>query len=309
MKYILFILMITGVVAAQQNYTYSPLSSKQKRLFEQSAQAIEIANRERNTEAILRFAPAILSEFQNILLDPGCRELRPSYKAIQDIYNTTKFNGSIDSVQSTIAQNFNGHNFLACIDTYQTFYPRIKAMNNDSLLAYHRSMLINSCKKFYESKPSYETIKQLQQYSIVNPLFIDSLKKDLESREKDVLLRLSSERSIDSLLSFKKNYPGLYEKEVDNLIINYRAKWRLAIKRKPNVTDIESYLAVYPEKDPVVDSLYELSLFRDFRFKKTVNSGMKYLSNFPDGTYALEVQDAVRAWDSYTMRDTTTTMR
>lgn len=280
-----------------------PLSGKDKKLFEQSAKAVEKAFKEHNSEAILRFAPSIIAEFQNVLLDPNCGTLRNSYKAVQDIYSSVIFSTSLDSFQTVIKQNFDNQNFDVCIKTYQIFYPRIKDLKNDSLTKYHRNILISCCKRFYDNKPTYGTLKLLQQYSIISPIFIDSLKNDLENRDNSLLVKLSTERNVDSLLAFKREYPGLYEKEVDNLLLNYRSKWRISIKRHPTVERIEQYMTVYAEKDHIIDSLYEGVLFKDFQNRKSRTSAMKYLSNFPDGKFATDIQDSIKVYD-YAIQET-----
>jgi hypothetical protein len=301
MKPILLISICVTIAYAQ--LSYAPLTKKQREAFIETSQAIVIAANERNYEGIQRFAPSILKEYQAILLDPKSKDLREAYRKIESLYAGLQKSLTTDSLESVVTKSFETQDYLECLTAYQDFYPQIVKTNDTALILLHRSNIETCMKELFAQKPTYETYQAMSQFKYINRKYLDSLKSSIEQRDSQVLLNLSGCSNIDTLLAFKRTYPVLYESDVDNLIESLRAKWRLRIRRKPAIEDIEHYLRYFPQADDLIDSLFEKVLYVEFKDKKSQTAAMKYLNNFPDGRYRIEIQDYFRLYEQQTMRD------
>jgi len=284
------LIMMIFVGAALSQAVYAPLTKAERKQFLAASKAVETAASDKNYEGIARFGPGILQKYQSVLLDPATRDLRPLYQKIDALIRNVSLSSSMDTFKTSISLALKAKDYPAALAEYDRFFDFLKQLKNDSLLALHKSGYAECMREYFNHVSDLDSFKKLSSLKNADQSYLDSLKKNLELSHRDAFVSISSSNDFNALLEFKKQYPGLYDSEINNLILNHKAKWRLSIKRNPSLDVIERYYVAFPEGDRLVDSVYQKLLYDDFTSKMDSPSAMKYMAHFPDGKYSQEVR-------------------
>jgi len=284
----LFILAVLWSVSfAQQQYR--PLTKAERRDFVRAADAVKIASEAGNTAAVLRFGPGIVEKYESIMLDPASSNLRPLYDTIKGIVDNIELRVAIDSFDVGIGKLVKGGDYYLALKRYDEYFDYLAEQGSDTAKAAAHRLIYQDCVlKYFDG--GFEKLKELSLLRNVSAELLDSLRHIVETSYSGVFVGMMSTNSIEDLFNFKRDYPGLYTKEIEDLITNFKAKWRLSLKRWPSVDKIEQYYVVFPDKDRMIDSVYQRLLYADFRKNLDVITASKYLSCFPAGMYSQEVR-------------------
>ena len=274
--------------AAVYSQDYAPLNKADKKVFINAAKAIETAAAQGSYDGVVRFGPGILKKYESILLDPGCKELRPLYETIEKLTGAAVSIGIIDGFQTNIDKLAEANNYYGALEKYDDYLDYLHSIkNDDSLLVKHLLIYKQYVEKHFDGR--YETYTELTKLKYCDKEQLDSLRGIVENSFKEAFVTVSS-ASIEELISFKAQYPGLFDGDIDNLIQSHKAKWRLGLKRRPSAEGIERYYVVFPEKDKMIDSLFHKVLYDSFMKEQDVISASKYLAHFPAGKNVKEVR-------------------
>jgi len=298
----LFILIFI-IASAAYSLDYAPLSRTDKKAFVNAAKAIETAAAQGSYGGVLRFGPGVLKKYESIMLDPGCKDLRPIYENIEKLISDVVLFGVADSFQISIDKQIKANDYYGALQKYDSYFDYLHSIKNDSLLAKHEPLYRQYAEKHFNG--SYHNYTELAKLKYIDKNQLDGLREIVENSFKESFVTISS-ASIEELFSFKAQYPGIFDDDIDNLIQSHKARWRLSLKRRPSVEGIERYYLVFSEKDRMIDSLFHNVLYDRFVKEQDIISASKYLVNFPSGRSArevrmfIEIQERERRMQMYT---------
>lgn len=284
----LIVCIVSVCIAAQTQY--KPLSKSDKKHFVSAVKAIEMASNDKNFDGVKRFGDGILKQYESVLLDPSCVELRPLYVKTEQIVIKAKLVGSIDTLEQSIINAMHHDDYTTALSSYDKLFDYLYQIKDDSLISLHKEYFSYCLRQFFSKTSNLQSLEIVTSLRNADQVFIDSLRKNLEQLYKELFVQIASSNNIAELINFKKQYPGLYENDLNNLIENYRAKWRLAIKRSPTLNEIERYHSYFPDQDKSIDIIHQKLLYNDFIRNMGRETAMKYLTNFPDGKYSNEIR-------------------
>jgi len=278
------ILLIAVLVLGGLAQEYKPLSRGERKAFISAANAVKAAAEEGNYVGVMRFGPSIVKKYESVLLDPASKDLRPLYLEVETLIKDVALIEAVDTFEIGIKRLVSDGDYWGALKKYDDYFDYLISRGTDSLVSVHKPIYLSCTLKLFTG--DFESLKKLLSLRYVDSAVLDSLRHTVEAGFKDRFVSLSS---IDDLFAFQAQYPGLYKDDIANLINNYRMKWRLNIKRRPTVEKVEEFYTVFPEKDRIVDSVYQKLLYDDFSKNMDVTSASKYLSHFPAGKYAREL--------------------
>jgi len=282
-----FALTLFAAFCFAQNY-YKPLTKAERREFVRDAEAVKIANNDGNYAGVIRFGRGIVEKYESILLDPSSRGLRPLYDSIKDIVDDVALRVVADSFELNLEKVLKSGDYYQLLQRYDEYFDYLAGRGSDTAgIGKHKTLYQQSVLRYFDG--SFDKLKDLTGLRYVSVAVLDSLRHIVEVSFRDVFVGVMASSNIGDLFQFKVDYPGLYTQEIGDLIANHKAKWRSSLKRWPSIDKIEQYYVVYPEKDKMVDSVYQKLLYADFRKNQDLTSASKYLSCFPNGLYSREL--------------------
>lgn len=295
MKRILVVVCLTALAAGAQEYR--PLTRGQKKDFRRAARALFSALEEENYQAVRDFGPGILSEYRGIRLDPACGGLRPVYESVDSLVGVIESVLTVDSLTRATTEAFKAQDYKRCIELYEPFYDYLRSAGNDSLIQLHTRRIRTCAREFFAT----DTAQDLQKYRWLArkelPLehFLGELRRDIEESHQAMLMSLSATLNLDSIIVFRNDYPGLFQRDVQSLYEKAAAKYRLSVMRHPGKEAIEEYRRRFPGKDAVMDDLYEEAVANEYFDTGDINKGAAYLRMFPEGRYAYRIRRQIQA--------------
>jgi len=276
------VLCFTLVSLAQD---YKPLRRAERKAFLLDAKAVKSAAEEGNYVGVMRFGPGIVTKYESILLDPASKDLRPLYTEIEMLIKDVALLEAVDTFEVGIKKLIARGEYLSALHKYDDYFDYLLEKNNDSLVKIHKPVYVDCMSKSFAG--NFESLKTLLSLKYGDRLVLDSLRHVVEASFKDKFVSLSS---IEDLFAFQAQYPGLFKDDIENMINSYRLKMRLGVKRKPTIEKVEAFYGVFPEKDRIVDSVYQKLLYDDFSKNMDIMTASKYLTHFPAGKYSTELR-------------------
>jgi hypothetical protein len=267
--------------------SYVPLTKNDKKAFVQSAGAVLTAVEEKNYDGVVRFAPGILQQYESILLDPQSKNLRVLYANVKAALEDVNRLQAVDTFEVSINRMLEKGDFYVVMKKYDDYFDYL-AGRGDSVPELHRASYRDCMVRYFDG--GFESLKSLLVLRHADKGVLDSLQRVVEVAYRDVFVMATSGNDIQQLFDFQVKYPGLFVEDVENMIANFKARWRLSLKRRPKIERIEEYYAVFSGRDKMVDSLYQKLLYDDFKKNMDVETASKYLTHFPNGSNFREVR-------------------
>ncbi len=261
---------------------YKPLSRKERKAFKRSAEAIAIAKRENNIEAILRFAPGLLKDNESILLDPNSKQLREAYRLIGAIYKETLVQQKVSDAKKAFNIKASKAGDSVKIVAYQDFLDFLKAENLDSLFTLYSNVLYKHQSRYLKSCAEVSCLHFLSSLKYYNKsLWLEYSKKmDVSIRRDFVELTNSLDRG--KILKFKRNYPGVYGQDINSLLEKSRQQTRLSLMKHPSVEGILRYFSMYKIDDKPLQKKLESILYKNWEQFSKIEDAERYVRYFPN---------------------------
>jgi hypothetical protein len=285
---ILLTLLLISISLAE----YKPLKRKERKAFLKAAEAVEIAVQENNREAIMRFAPGILKDYESVLLDPDSEKLREKYLFIEQALKNATNQGELAEITKKVDASITTGDYKGCITNYQEVLDYLSKKGLDSLMEEHERKLADCQVNLLAADKSVETLQFLSSHKYYDRVSWMDFSKSMESSISREFLELSASLDRNSIIEFKKKYPGLHERDVHTLLNKARDQHRLSILKNPSKDEIFKYYGIYPEKDAALEKLLEQILYSEWKQSQKIKDADRYLNYFPNS----DRSNFIREW-------------
>lgn len=295
-KRAVFLLLILNNLAGSGEYR--PLSKEDRREFLRTYSSIAEAYRSKNYGVIKEYGPDLVKKYGSINLDSRCADLRPKLKQMDEIVISSRKITVKDSLYALINEAYKAKKYERCASIYQDFFSFLDSEGSfDSLKQAETPRLYETIKQMYLSDPSYNTFNQIVRFRYSDRNFVENTRSRIETGLEQKLLSLSSQMNIDSLLSFKEKYPGIFSSDLSVLIEKARDKYRLSVLRKISPADVKAFYDKFGGPDEELEKALEKEMYLRFEKERSRNAAADYLSRFPAGKHARAVNEFVARID------------
>ena len=289
---LLVLLLAASSLFGLQAAPYKSLTNDDKKEFVKAYASIKEAYKAANYSAIKKYCPDLLDRFGSIMLDSKTEDLRTKYKEIEQILVDSKRLSTRDSLLSVIYEHHKFQRYSACADIYQDFFAFLDREGvYDSLKRKEMPHLYECIVEMYETDQSYATFQKIDQYHYSDRAYVEKLRKHIETGFEQRILQLSSEMNVDTLLSFKQKYPGVYSNDVESLLEKSKDKYRLSILRKISPAAVKEFYDKFGGPDDELESTLEKNMFEKFLKERSREDAEDYAYRFPKGKNIMSVQE------------------
>lgn len=294
-------------------YSYKPLTRTEKNLFKKTCKDLIVSFDNKEYSTFEMFTTKALTEYVNILLDPGCVILRKDYNQLDSLLKYSKSNQFINNEKSKIVSDSR----VCYIDKAITLFTTQKV--KDSITLY-KKMLNTVCDSILNGEISLNTYREIYNTKNVSIEIKNQARTMVENLFQSTFLDLSASLDYDSLLNFSKMYPDIYTEDLLQMKEKSRQKSRLSLIRKPNWEKLDKYTSLFgsdtqcvnatknyyrtflmknidpklfemfrlrfPEDDYILSSSFEDRLYTRIVTDKLDEDVASYFKFFPQGKYA-----------------------
>ena len=295
---------------------YQSLDKQARNEFQKSYKAIKIAYQERNYGPILRFAPIMQKKYESILLDPSCKKIRPMYNELGKIICNVTYEMKVDSLYRLVSGCLDRGDMESALLHYDAMLSLVK---EDSMLV-ERKRQYDSLVRIVTSKKSMHSYSFLASLRHVDQDDLFGLRNAIHEVFDERIAQLSASMSCDSIIQFRKSFPGVRPDDMAALLDRARMAQRRSLLRQPSFlgyaefrelfgnddklkqcikkmafkmafsvaadpAPLREYIKLFPNEEQEIWNGFEDALYNDWRSKQTSIAAATYLRFFPNGRY------------------------
>ncbi|MBN1292361.1 MAG: hypothetical protein JXB48_11025 [Candidatus Latescibacteria bacterium] len=315
---------------------YKALSRGERAAFLDAYQAVKIAAGERNYNAIIKFAPSLISKYESIMLDPSCRNIRPQFLDMGRILLQVRNLRAADSLEAVIAVKRGSGNTRELLKAYDSILPSLAYYDTSRYQAH--LMYYNGLTVTISNENNVDSYAFLASLKFIDPAILDSYRVKVQKKFDVRLAQLSAIMNPDSILAFQASYPGIHKDDIDALFDRSRIAMRQSLLRQPSLSGyrdfkrvfgddpklkekmsgyvfqqalstipdpvpIKEFTLLFPEESAQIWNQYEDSLFARWSSRRNQINTRAYMRLFPQGRYAAIIQEhfqSIQSFSAYT---------